>query len=199
MQKAEQITTVAVPRRRARIISGAGLGESLRIALTSLRANKLRTILTMLGIIIGVASVVALMAIGNGAQASITSQIQSIGSNLLTVFPGQQRSGPETSAAVSQALTMDDAEAIARPGVVPGIALVSPVYQNGAQVVAGSNNTQSSIVGVTASYFPVHNLAAAQGGLLTDAHVRGARSVAVIGKNAAEDLFGLANPVGKSI
>jgi putative ABC transport system permease protein len=198
MQKAEQIATVAVPRRRPRIISGAGLGESLRIALTSLRANKLRTILTMLGIIIGVASVVALMAIGNGAQASITSQIQSIGSNLLTVFPGQQRNGPQTST-VSQALTMDDAEAIARPGVVPGIALISPVYQNGAQVVAGSNNTQSSIVGVTASYFSVHNLTAAQGGLLTDAHVRGGRSVAVIGKNAAEDLFGLANPVGKSI
>src|SRR5215813_4425991 len=122
MERTERIPATTRPRRRTRIDLSGGIWESVKIALSSLRANKLRTILTMLGIIIGVASVVALMAIGNGAQASITSQIQSIGSNLLTVFPGQQRRGPETSA-VSQALTMDDAEAIAKPGVVPGIAL----------------------------------------------------------------------------
>jgi putative ABC transport system permease protein len=82
---------------------------------------------------------------------------------------------------------------------VPGIALIAPAFQGNAQVVAGANNTQSAIVGVTPSYFPVHNLNVAQGSPLSDADVRGVRPVAVIGKNVAEDLFGLATPVDKTI
>ena len=200
MQKAEKLPVAATgPRRRGRLMGGVSLGESLRIAITSLRANKLRTVLTMLGIIIGVASVVALMAIGNGAQASITSQISSIGSNLLTVFPGQQRRGPQPAATTSQALTLADAEAIAKPGVVPGIVAVAPSFQSGGQVVAGANNLSVSIIGVTPSYFVVRNLAAARGDVLNDTQVRGQRSVAVLGSNVAEDLFGLQNPVGKQI
>src|ERR671926_396751 len=143
MQRAEKLPMAAKARRRVGLGRGMNLGESLRIALTSLRANKLRTVLTMLGIIIGVASVVALMAIGNGAQASITNQISSIGSNLLTVFPGQRR-GPGPAAIQSQGLTLADAEALTKPGVLPAAVTVAPIFQSGAQVVAGANNTQSS-------------------------------------------------------
>jgi putative ABC transport system permease protein len=199
MQKAEKIATAAPPRRRLRIIAGASLWESVRIAVTSLRANKLRTILTMLGIIIGVASVVALMAIGNGAQAAITGQITSIGSNVLTIFPGQQRGGPGGAATQSQALTLADAEAIEDAGAVHGIATVAPVFQGNAQVVAGAKNTQSTVVGVTPGYFTARSLATTRGEVLNQTQVRGQRSVAVVGSNVAEDLFGLQNPVGKQI
>ena len=141
MERTKKINAATQPRRRARVNLSGGIWESVKIALSSLRANKLRTILTMLGIIIGVASVVALMAIGNGAQVAITSQISSIGSNLLTVFPGQQRRGPGPAATQSQGLTLADAEALVKPGALPGAVTVAPIYQNGAQVVAGANNT----------------------------------------------------------
>src|SRR5689334_8141286 len=152
MERTEHIPASVQTRRRARINLSGGIWESVKIALSSLRANKLRTILTMLGIIIGVASVVALMAIGNGAQVAITSQISSIGSNLLTVFPGQRR-GPGPAAIQSQGLTLADAEALLKPGALPAAVTIAPVYQNGAQVVAGPNNTQSAVVGVTPSFF----------------------------------------------
>ena len=199
MERTEKIPVVAGPRHGFQIRGGAGVWESVRIALSSLRANKLRTILTMLGIIIGVGSVVALMAIGNGAQAAITNQIQGIGSNLLTVMPGQQRRGPEPASIQSQALTLDDADALAKPGAVPGIAAIAPTFQSSAQVVAGANNIQATILGVTPSFFPVRNLVVARGDALSESQVRGQRSVAVVGSNVAQDLFGLANPVGKSI
>lgn len=198
MERTEHIPTTTAPPRRARLNLSGGIWESVKIALSSLRANKLRTILTMLGIIIGVASVVALMAIGNGAQVAITSQISSIGSNLLTVFPGQQRRGPGP-AAQSQGLTLADAEALIKPGALPAAVTVAPIYQNGAQVVAGANNTQSSVVGVTTSYFSVRNLRVARGQIFSESQVDGMRAVAVLGGNVAEDLFGLATPVGKTI
>jgi putative ABC transport system permease protein len=198
MQRTERIPTTTQPRRRPRFRLSGGIWESVRIALSSLRANKLRTILTMLGVIIGVASVVALMAIGNGAQVAITSQISSIGSNLLTVFPGQRR-GPGPAAIQSQGLTLADAEALVRPGALPAAVIVAPVYQNGAQVVAGANNTQSSVVGVTPSFFTVRNLNVTRGQIFTESQTNGLRAVAVLGGNVAEDLFGLATPVGKTI
>ena len=197
MQKAEQIPAAAASRPGFRLVSGSSLWESLRIALTSLRANKLRTVLTMLGIIIGVASVVALLAIGNGAQAAITSQIASIGSNILTVFPGRQR-GPGPGAP-AQSLTIADAEAMMKPGVLRGVVAIAPSFQGSAQIVAGANNTQSSVVGITPSYFAVRNLTLMRGDYISDAQVRGQRSVTVIGSNVAEDLFGLANPVGRTL
>jgi putative ABC transport system permease protein len=198
MERTERIPAATQPRRRPRFNLSGGIWESVKIALSSLRANKLRTILTMLGIIIGVASVVALMAIGNGAQVAITSQISSIGSNLLTVFPGQRR-GPGPAAIQSQGLTLADAEALLKPGALPGAVVIAPVYQNGAQVVAGANNTQSSVVGVTPSFFTVRNLSVTRGQIFTESQADGMRAVAVLGGNVAEDLFGLATPVGKSI
>jgi len=198
MERAKKISTATQPKHRARVNLSGGIWESVKIALSSLRANKLRTILTMLGIIIGVASVVALMAIGNGAQVAITSQISSIGSNLLTIFPGQQRRGPGPSSQ-SQGLTLADAEALIKPGALPAAVTVAPIYQNGAQVVAGANNTQSSVVGVTPSYFSVRNLTVTRGQIFSESQVNGMRAVAILGGNVAEDLFGLATPVGKTI
>src|SRR4026208_1364175 len=114
MERTERVPVATQPRRRARINLSGSIWESVKIALSSLRANKLRTILTMLGVIIGVASVVALMAIGNGAQLAITNQVSSIGSTLLTIFPGQQRRGPGPAAIQSQGLTLADAEALVK-------------------------------------------------------------------------------------
>jgi putative ABC transport system permease protein len=198
MQRTQKITTTQ-PRSGLRINFSGGLWESVRIALTSLRANKLRTILTMLGIIIGVASVVALMAIGNGAQVAITSQIASIGSNLLTIFPGQQRGPGQAAVTQSQALTLADADALMKPGAVRGVVAIAPVFQGSAQIVAGSNNLNSPVVGVTPAFFTVRNLTIARGDALSESQVHGLRSVAVIGGNVAENLFGLSNPVGKRI
>src|SRR2546423_1385560 len=103
------------------------LQESFRIALASLAANKLRSILTMLGIIIGVCAVVALMSIGQGAQLQIQAQVQSIGSNLVTITPGQVNTGGvRSNAGSAQSLSVEDAEAIAKPGAVPAALAVSP-------------------------------------------------------------------------
>jgi putative ABC transport system permease protein len=199
MERTTKIPAVVRARRSWRVSFGGGLWESLRIAISSLRANKLRTILTMLGIIIGVASVVALMAIGNGAQVAITSQISSIGSNILTVFPGQQRRGPQLASTQSQALTLADSEALMKPGALRGAAAIAPIFQGNAQIVAGSNNLQSSVIGVTPDYFAVRNLSIVKGQIFSETQVRGMRSVTVLGSNVAEDLFGLANPIGKTI
>lgn len=183
----------APPRRRLSL--GRGLGESVRIAISSLRANKLRTLLTMLGIIIGVASVVALLAIGNGATASVTERITSIGSNLLTISPGQGGFGNQPRTQV-QNLTMADAAALTD---LPGVMAVAPVFQGNAQLVAGANNRSATVLGVTPEYFSVRNLDLAQGVALNERQVEGMESVAVLGSVVAEDLFGRASPVGSSV
>jgi putative ABC transport system permease protein len=177
----------APARRRARPKLRLNLWESLRIALSSLRANKLRTVLTMLGIIIGVASVVALIAIGNGATAAITQRISSIGSNLLTINPGQARGGGGSAARVqAQSLTREDAETLAQ---LPGIAAVSPTFQGSAQIVAEGENAQANVVGVLPAAFRVQNLVVAQGSALSESQVAGRQSVAVLGGSIAETLF----------
>src|SRR5207249_11056385 len=119
--------------------------ESLHVAWRSLRANKLRSFLTMLGVIIGVAAVVALMGVGQGAQQSITSQITSTGTNLLTIFPGQTNQGGVRSAAGSAAtLTLEDASAIADPANCPDCALVAPEYARGnLSAVYNAQNTNT--------------------------------------------------------
>ncbi|KAB8145058.1 FtsX-like permease family protein [Chloroflexia bacterium SDU3-3] len=192
---------MATVQARARKIAlpalpfGRGAGESIRIAVSSLRANKLRTLLTMLGIIIGVASVVALLSIGRGATSSITSQISSIGSNLLTISPGMSfGSGGVRSS--SNNLTMADAEVLAS---LPGVAASAPVYQGNSQIIAGSNNTQSTVLGVTDSFFTVRNAKIDYGTLITQDQSDSMESVAVLGSGVAEDLFSTANPIGSSI
>src|SRR5215211_224962 len=143
---------------------GISLTETLEIALGSLTANKLRTLLTALGVIIGVAAVVALMAIGRGSQESITASITANGANLLTIRPGATNAGGVGGQVGSaQTLTTADAVALADPQNVPDASQVSPEYNGNGQVVAGSQNLNVRIVGGLPAYLTVHNLSVAEG------------------------------------
>jgi len=174
--------------------------ESIRVSLRALRANKLRSSLTMLGIIIGVAAVIAMVGIGNGATASITSQIQGMGSNLLTISPGQSNSGGVNGGAGSSAsLTMTDAEKLQSLG--PAVKVVAPIASSNAQVVLGSGNTSTSINGTTEGYEVIKNVTLARGRFITKADVDSSARVAVLGPTVVENLMGDANAaiVGKII
>lgn len=175
--------------------------ESLRIAWNSLRANKLRSFLTMLGIIIGVAAVVALMGIGQGAQQSITSQITSNGTNLLTIIPGQTNEGGVRSAFGSaQTLTLEDAQALTDPANCSTCALVAPEYTRGtAGIVYGNQNTTTRPIGVTDTYAQVRNIQLAEGNWINTADVSAAVNVVVLGSTVADTLFQGSDPLGKTI
>jgi putative ABC transport system permease protein len=169
--------------------------ENFRVALRALAANKLRSILTMLGIIIGVGAVVALMAIGNGATASITEQVQGIGANLITVFPGRFDRGDQ---AVASFLYYADYEALAKN--VDGIAGIAPSFQGfGQGITYGKNTVSVSITATTAEFAAVRAYEIERGRFLTEQDQSGAARVAVIGSQTAKDLFGGLNPVGRTI
>ena len=174
--------------------------ESFQIALDSLTANKLRAVLTMLGIIIGVAAVITMLGIGRGAQAQIEAQIQANGTNLLYVRPGAQRQGGVAQAQGSaQTLTYEDARALAEPGAAPAVDLVAPEFGAGGQVVYQSVNLNSRITGVTPEYLDVRNMSLADGEFINASHVQSRATVAVLGATAATNLFGDEDPIGKSI
>jgi putative ABC transport system permease protein len=174
--------------------------ESVRVALRGLSANKLRSALTMLGIIIGVAAVISLLSIGEGAQAEITSQIQGIGSNLLAVYPGAvtMRAGSVSSSS-SAALTMKDVEAIADPLNCPSVAAVAPEYDNSATVAYGSEKLLNQIVGTTSEYSRIRNATVAEGRFLEPGDVTTRSRVTVLGSQTAVDLFGEGSPLGQTI
>ncbi|KPV50316.1 hypothetical protein SE17_27650, partial [Kouleothrix aurantiaca] len=174
--------------------------ETLSIALRSLTANKLRTLLTALGIIIGVAAVVALMAIGQGSQASITSTITANGANLLTVRSGASNAGGVRGGiGSSQTLTTEDAAALADPNNVPDASLISPEYNGNGQLVAGSQNTNAQIIGATPAYLAVHNASVASGDFFTSDDVSSMANVAVLGPNVAATLFPDSDALGQSV
>ncbi len=173
--------------------------ESIRVSLRALRANKLRSSLTMLGIIIGVAAVIAMVGIGNGATASITSQIQGMGSNLLTISAGQSFSGGVSGGAGSSAsLDMTD---VSKIRVGTAIKAVAPVANSNAQVVIGSGNTSTSINGTTEDYEIIKNVTMARGRFITEQDVNSSARVAVLGPTVVENLMGDANAdiIGKTI
>ncbi|HBW35815.1 ABC transporter permease [Desulfosporosinus sp. BICA1-9] len=173
--------------------------ESIRVSLRALRANKLRSALTMLGIIIGVAAVIAMVGIGNGATASITSQIQGMGSNLLTISAGQSNSGGVNGGAGSSvSLSMTDVDKIAEGSAVKAVA---PLSSTNAQVVLGSGNTSTSIIGTTEGYEIIKNVTMARGRYITEADVNSSARVAVLGPTVVENLMGDANAniIGKNI
>jgi putative ABC transport system permease protein len=179
---------------------GITLGETVGIALSSLTANKLRTLLTALGIIIGVAAVVALMAIGTGSQESITASITANGSNLLTVRSGASSSGGVRGAVGgSQTLTSEDAEALADPQYVPSASLVSAEYESNGQLVAGSQNTNARITGAQPAYLAVHNLTLAEGDFISDEELSSSANVVVLGANVATTLFPDGDALGQSV
>jgi len=173
------------------------LAKTLRTALTALTTNKMRSALTVLGIIIGVTAVISLMSIGQGSQAAITSQIESLGTNLLYVRAGASSQGIVRGAQGSaNTLTMADAEAIAE---LSSVAAVAPQVGTFAQVVAGSENTNTQILGVTPEYSSVRNYQVADGEFISDAQVEAKSLVVVLGSNVAETLFGETSPVGQYI
>ena len=137
------------------------LTENFRIAVRALAANKLRSILTMLGIIIGVASVVALMAIGAGATAGITAQVQGIGSNVITVIPGRLQQGPNQGGAQQAALYYTDYEALAQ--TLKDVNGVAPAYQASATVTFASETQNATVIGTTTEYAALRNYNIGQG------------------------------------
>ena len=174
------------------------LRESISVAFEGLAANKMRAALTMLGVIIGVAAVIAMLAIGQGARERMMAQIQQMGTNLLMVFSGQTRRGAVMGGFGSmESLTLDDAEAIAEK--CPSVAKVAPETRNGAQVKYKNRNTSTNITGVTADYPDVRNYRVRNGRFFTERDVRSSRKVAVIGPTTAANLFGEVSPVGKTI
>ncbi len=160
--------------------------QSIIEALESLSANKLRSGLTMLGIVIGVGAVIAMLSVGEGAQATITGAISGIGSNLLFVFSGNT----QTDVRNPQPLTLSDAEAIGDPLQAPDVAAVTPVIMGNANVSYYSEQTSTQIEGVTANYSQVRNYATTEGRFITDEDLLGRTSVAVIGPQTADKLFG---------
>ena len=169
--------------------------ENFRVAVRALTANKLRSALTMLGIIIGVGAVVALMAIGEGATSSITSQIESAGSNLVMVFPMRQF-GHQGQARMSQ-LYYSDYQALA--SFQTNIAAIAPIYQSSQSVKYGAQSLQISVSGVTPDYAVVNAWKVAQGRFITDSDRKAEARVVVLGSQTATDLFGGLDPVGRKI
>jgi putative ABC transport system permease protein len=171
---------------------------SMRIALRALRVNRLRSALTMLGIVIGVAAVIAMVAVGSGATARIQQQIQSIGSNLIIVMPGTiTSSGIRLGSGARVSLTEDDARAIAAE--CPAVSAVAPIVRGNAQVVSGDSNWATSIQGTTPEYLGIRDLSVSEGRAFTAQDVEAAAKVALIGETVAQNLFGGAGPVNQVI
>ncbi len=174
------------------------LKASMRIAFGALRINKLRSALTMLGIIIGVAAVIAMVAIGSGAQARIQQQIASIGSNIIIVLSGSiTSSGIRMGTGNALTLTEEDARAIVRE--CPGVQVAAPYSRGGTQVVYGNANWGTQIVGTTPDYLAIRDLGIEYGQSFTNADVDSAAKIALLGKTVIDNLFGGEDPVGKVI
>lgn len=170
----------------------AMLGEAWR----AMGANRLRTLLTMLGMVIGVAAVVLMMSIGQGAQYAIKQSIAAMGSNLFVLLSGSSSAGGVRSGGGGNlTLKVSDAEAIAE---LPGVQAVAPIHPGSAQVVYGPNNWNTSVIGTTPGYLDARSWPVISGNAFTDSDVRSATRVALIGKTAADNLFGDEDPVGKT-
>jgi putative ABC transport system permease protein len=172
--------------------------SSIKIAFRALAMNKLRSLLTMLGIVIGVASVIATVAIGTGATQRIQDQIASIGSNIIMIQPGSTTSsGLRLGAGNAATLTEQDAKDIASQ--CPSVALAAPTVRGAAQIVFGPNNWATTIYGVTPDYLTIRDLTIAEGDVFTPQDVDAANDVAVLGQTVVNNLFGGQDPIGQSI
>ncbi|HKB65584.1 MAG TPA: ABC transporter permease [Pyrinomonadaceae bacterium] len=176
------------------------LAMIIRVAFRALMRNKMRAILTMLGIIIGVSAVIAMVSIGQGAQASVQAQIESIGTNLLFVSAGAQNVGgvrSGTGDSGTNTLTVEDLDAIKRE--VPSVAMVTPTVNSRTQLVVGNMNWNTSLQGVSEQYPEVRKWTIQSGSFFTDADVRTASRVIVIGQTIADNLFPGMDPVGQTL
>jgi putative ABC transport system permease protein len=171
----------------------ATLGEAWR----ALGANRLRTALTMLGMIIGVAAVVLMLAVGEGATQSVNRSVTSMGSNLFIVVSGSTSAGgARAGMGSSPTLTLKDAEAI---GKIPSVAGAAPDFRGNTQIIFGANNWSTQITGVTPEFMAVRSWTMDDGEMLTDADVRNATRNAILGQTVVNNLFAGENPVGKTI
>lgn len=170
----------------------------LKIALKALDNNKLRCFLTMLGIIIGVASVITMLAIGQGSKNSIKAQISEMGSNMIMIHPGNmQRGGVRQSADDMQTLEVSDYEALQ---TLPGIAAISPSVNSGGQLVNGNNNYPSTVYGITPDFLEVRKFKVEDGTMFTEHDIKSAAKVCILGKTVVENLFPDGDdPVGRVI
>jgi putative ABC transport system permease protein len=169
---------------------------TMKIALLALRRNKLRTLLTMLGMIIGVAAVIAMVGIGNGAKTQIENQIASLGENVIQIFSGSfTRGGVHSGWGAAGTLTVDDAEAIQRE--IPGVTAVSPEVRSTTQIAAGNQNWATQIQGESADYLTIRQWSLTAGAMFTEQDVRSANKVAIIGQTIADQLFPGEDPIGQ--
>jgi putative ABC transport system permease protein len=171
----------------------------LRVALRAIARNKLRSTLTVLGIIIGVAAVIAMVAIGSGASSMVQAQVASLGDNIINIFPGSMRGpgGAHGGAGSSSSLTEEDVEAILAQ--VPEITAISPVAQSGGQVVFGAQNWSTSIFGAGVDYLQIRRWAVSSGTNFNDSAVRSSAKVCILGQTVVDNLFGTENPIGQTI
>ena len=168
------------------------------MAIKALLANKMRSLLTMLGVIIGVAAVIALVSVGMGVRTGITSNFESLGANTITIMPGSSnRGGPRGAAGSMQTLKYDDAKAI--EAKIKDIQYVSPTVSSSYQVVNGNQNWNTSVTGVTPDLMQIRSLTVDNGSFISKDDMTKRNRVAVIGATVAENLFGTENPVGKNI
>ena len=172
------------------------IGPTFNVALRALRRNKLRSVLTALGIIIGVGAVIAMVGIGNGAKAQVEAQIASLGQNVILIFSGSTTSsGIRTGWGGAGTLRIEDAEAIRRE--VPGVIGVSEEVVSTTQVAAGNQNWFTRIYGESADYFDIRQWPLADGAPFTSQDVRSANKVCVIGRTTATQVYGNENPIGQ--
>ena len=171
---------------------------AMKIAFRALRTNKMRSALTMLGIIIGVGAVIAMVAVGSGATERIQQQIASIGSNVIMVQPGSvTASGLRLGAGNAVSLTIDDAKSIARD--CPSVQAVAPSSRSGAQVIYSNNNWATSIQGTTPDYLVIRDIAIESGASFTQQDVDSDAKVALLGQTVVNNLFNGADPIGQVI
>lgn len=184
----ERSSPTVLPRGRSRVL----LWDIVRSAFRSLGANRLRTALTMLGVMIGVGSVIAMIALGEGASAGVEKSIKSLGTNLLSIRPGAPNSAIRSGTV--ETLLLDDAAAITN---LAGVAAVSPEANRAAQVKYFAANMNTGITGTIPEYFQVRAFQLSDGAFFTEADVRGRRRVAVLGSAVAQTLFPSIDPVGE--
>jgi putative ABC transport system permease protein len=171
--------------------------QTLQLALTALVRNKSRSLLTMLGVVIGVAAVIVTVAIGTGAKSSVADQINGLGSNLIVVIPGSvQTTGAKTGTGGASTLTVQDGMAIAQ---LPGVAAVSPAVNIRTQLVANGQNWQTTVTGVAPSYGYVRSWPIVEGRFFTQAETDDTAKVAVLGQTVVQQLFPNVDPVGQNV
>ena len=194
-----RISRLGMPPTMRKGGGGVPLAGEFSSSLHNLSANVTRTILTMLGIIIGVASVIALLAYGNGVVAKALATLERNGTNLITIQGASQSSGGVATGNQTQTLTLADATALADPTHCPDCGAVSPEVQRGGQITGNGKNTFGAAIGVWPAYADVHAYNLTTGSFIQDSDVTGNQSVVALGATIAQTLFGDSDPTGQTI